>query len=272
MKQTFVVLCLFLASVAASAQTQDCVTLTHQALELSGFNKSLDPLAAELASPQFMQQMRGNESTEEFARIFTPIMQKDFNVESLRKDIEQRVAAHCDPRQMAQTVERLQTPLVAKMIALEAATDSPEGQEKLKKYIRIATMVPPTDERIEAIDAVDVSMGASDFVTDVVLAMFHGMLTGAGAPAEIVTQIQEHRSDLKAQMQNRVELSMTVTYHGVTRPELQQYAKEMGTQPLKGFNAQVNKLFVEIVEERSRALGQELKKAVAARKASSGKS
>ena len=266
MKQTFAVLCLLLASVYAAAQTPDCAALTHQALELSGFNKSLDPLAADLSSERFMQQMRGSESSEEFVKIFQPIMQKDFNVESLRKEIQQRVAAHCNPTLMAQTIERLQTPLVAKMVVLELATSSPEGQEKLKKYIRIAMTVPPTDDRIDAVDAVDASTGESDFVTDIIMAMMRGMLTGMDAPPELVERIQEHRRDFKAQMQNSVELSMTVTYHGVTRMELQQYAKEMGSQPMKGFYTEVDKAFVAIVEERARLMGQDLKKVIKARK------
>jgi EAL domain-containing protein (putative c-di-GMP-specific phosphodiesterase class I) len=109
-------------------------------------------------------------------------------------------------------------------------------------------------------------MGASDFATDTLIAVMTGLMTGVGAPQEIVTQLQEHRKDVKAQMQNSVEFSMSVTYHGVTRPELLQYAKEVGAQPLKGFYLQVDKSFVEIVQERALALGQDLKEAIAARK------
>jgi|SRR5579862_6303823 len=265
MKLIFAFLLLLSAYTFASAQTTDCAALTHQALELSGFNQSLDPLTKELSSPQFMQGIRGRASAEEFISIFQPIMVKEFNSDLLRKEIQQHVAMHCNVEQMKLTVQQLQTPLVAKMVALEAATNTTEGQEKLKKYIKIASTVPPTDERIEALDAIDNSMGASDFVTDTILAMMSGMMKGVGAPPEIVAQLHEHRKELKAQMQNSVELSMSITYHGVVRPELQQYAKELEAQPLKGFYAQVNKAFVEIVEERSQAMGQELKKAIAAR-------
>ena len=59
---------------------------------------------------------------------------------------------------------------------------------------------------------------------------------------------------------------MSVIYHGVTRPELLQYAREAGTQPLKGFYATVNKAFIELIEERSLAIGQELKKTIVAQK------
>jgi hypothetical protein len=266
MKRSFAVLFLFFAATFASAQAGDCASLTHQALELSGFNQSLDRITDVLSSPQFMQQIRGRESAEDFIAIFLPLMQKEFNADLLRKEMQQRLFAKCDPEQMALTVQRLQTPMMAKMLALEAATNTPEGQEKLKKYGRIASSLPLTDERLEALDAVDNSMGASDFATDTIMAVMTGMMTGVAMPQELVTQLQEHRSEMKAQMQNSVELSMSVTYHGVTRPELQQYAKEIGAQPLKGFYLQVDKSFVEIVQERALALGQDLKEAIAARK------
>jgi hypothetical protein len=163
---------------------------------------------------------------------------------------------------MAQAVERLQTPLVARMLALEAAGNTPEGQEKLQRYINIAKTVPPTDDRIEALDALDASSGTSDFVTDTAMAVTRGMMVGLGAPPEVISQFEAHRKDLKMQMQNNVELSMSVTYHGVTRPELLQYAREVGAQPLKGFYTLINKTFTELVEERARAMGQDLKKTI----------
>src|SRR5579864_4830983 len=262
MNRSFAFLLLLFAYTFATAQAADCTALTHQALELSGFNQTIDHLTATLVSDEFMQQMRGRQDSEEFLNAIKPALQKEFTSELLRKDLQNRVAAHCNPEQMRQTVERLQMPFVARMLALEAATNTPEGQAKLQRYINIARTVPPTDDRMEALDALDASAGVSDFVTDFELAMFRGMLVGAGVPQEVLAQIQMRRKDIKAARQNYVELGMSVTYHGVTRPELQQYARELDAQPLKGFYLITRKAFVEIVEERARAMGQDLKKAL----------
>lgn len=265
MKRSFIVLLLWAACAYAPAQTPDCAALTHQALDLSGFNQSIDRLASIFNSDRFMQQFRGRESSEDFIAIFRPILLKEFNPAILRREIQDRVSARCNAEQMARAVEQLQTPLQARMLALEAATNTPEGQEKLQRYINIAKTVPPTDERLEALDAIDSSVGASDFVTDTVMAMTRGMMAGLGAPPDLIAQFESRRRDLKAQMQNNVELSMSVTYHGVTRPELLQYARELGAQPLKGFYALVDKTFTEIIEERARAMGQDLKKTIPTR-------
>lgn len=266
MNRSVALLFVFLVCGLASAQTADCGALTHQALELSGFNESLDHMAEIMASEQFMQQVRGRDSLEEFAAIYTPIIKKEFNGTLLRQEMQGRMAAHCNLEQMTQTVDRLQSPFVARMLALEAEGNKPEGQAKIQKYIKIAQMNPPTDDRIEALDAIDANSGSSDMVTDFTLAFLTGMMTGVGAPPDVVEQLRSHRKDLKAQMQNNIELSMSVTYHGVSRVDLQQYAKELASPELKTFYAQVSRTFVEITQERAREIGQDLKKAMAARK------
>ncbi len=266
MKRRFMLLLLVLAYGSAFAQANDCDALTHQALELSGFNQSLDQMAAIMTSDQFIHQVRGRESLEQFAAIYVPIVKKEFNANLLRQEMQSRMVAHCNLEQMTQTVQRLQTPLVARMLAMEEATSTPEGQEKIKRYIKIAQLNPPTDDRMDALDAIDAGSGSSDLVTDFTLAYLSGMMTGMGAPPEVVDQLRARRKELKAQMQNNIELSLSVTYHGVTRADLQQYAKELAAPPLKGFYGQLSKNFVEITEERALAIGQDLKKAVPAPK------
>src|SRR6476660_10104410 len=106
MKRNYVLRLLALACGLASAQTADCDALTHQALELSGFNQSLDQMAAVMTSDQFMQQVRGRESLEEFAAIYVPIVKKEFSASLLRQEMQRRMAAHCNLEQMTQTVQR----------------------------------------------------------------------------------------------------------------------------------------------------------------------
>jgi hypothetical protein len=259
MKQSFALLIFLIASTFASAQTADCTALTHQALELSGVNQSLGEINELLSSDDFLRQIQGGAPSDQFLTMFKPIMEKDFNADLLRTEVQKRMVAHCDPEQMRQAVARMQTPFVVKMLAFEAATNTPEGREKLKRYIRMAQAVPPTDDRMDDLDALDRSTGSSEFAADSVIAIVRGMMAGMGAPADIVNQIQAHRKDLIQQMQNTVEISLSVTYHGVTRPELRQYAKEMSQQPLKGFFAQTRKAMLEVVEEQSKVMGQDLK-------------
>src|SRR5262245_60128977 len=121
MKRSLVLLCLFLATACASAQTAtqpagDCAALTHQALELSGFNLSIDYLTASLVSDQFMQQMGSRINSSEFVDTMKPVLLKEFSGELLRREMQNRMAAHCNPEQMSQTVQKLQTPFIGRML------------------------------------------------------------------------------------------------------------------------------------------------------------
>src|ERR1051326_363288 len=196
MKRSLLALLLLTACAYAPAQTLDCASLTRQALELSGFDQYVERLSGTFASDNFMQQFRGRQSAEDFIAMFRPILLKEFNPALLRREMHERVTARCNAEQMALTVERLQTPFQARMLALEAATSAPEGQERLQKYINIAKTAPPTEDRIEALDAIDASLGISDFVTDTVMAMTRGMMAGLGAPAEVMTQFEARRQEL----------------------------------------------------------------------------
>lgn len=259
MKLKTILAFLLFACGTALAQTNDCASLTHQALDLSGFNQTIDYMANALASDQFVQQLHGRQDSEQFFNALQPVLKKEFSSEILRRELQNRIAARCDAEQMRQTIEKLQSPFIARMLTLEAATNSAEGQAKLQRYINIAQTVPPTDDRMDALEKLDESAGISDFVTDFQMAMFRGILTGAGAPKEVLDQIPLRRREMKEQRQNYVELGMSVTYHGVTRPELLQYAGELSAPPLKGFYSLVRKTFVEIVGERSQAMGRDLK-------------
>src|SRR5258708_4425340 len=94
MKHLAVVLLLLITCGLASAQTPECVSLTHQALELSGFTQAVDKMTQMMSSEQFLQQMgAGREGSEEFMEIFKPLLGKNFNAEILRKELESSVAA-----------------------------------------------------------------------------------------------------------------------------------------------------------------------------------
>lgn len=272
MKQIFAILCLLLASIVASAQAQDCTALTHQALELSGFSRALAQSSDLLSSDEFMQQLAGGRDVRDFLTIFKPIVMKDYNGQLMSEELQAKVAAHCDPALMQQVLERMQTPIMVRMLALEAASSTPEGRQRLKHYLKIAQTVPATDDRMDAIDALDKSLGSSDFATDSVIATTRGMMTGIGATPEMAAQLESHRREMKDQMMNVTELSMSVVYHGVTRADMAQYGKEMSEQPLKGFYDRVEKAFLEIAEEHAKAVGKDLKTALEARKASNEKS
>ncbi len=265
MKASIAAVFLVFLSGVVFAQTRDCASLTHQALEISGFNQSLDQASELVNSEGVMAQFAGNGGdASRFATVFRPIARKHLDSQLMRKDVESRLAAHCNPDQMAKVIERLQSPLVARMLVLEAAANSPEERGKAQRYARAISIAPPPDNRVDVIETIDSSAGVTDVAVDTVIAITRGMMEGADVNPELAGGMEQQRRELKAQMHNAIQISLLSTYRSATVPDLSQYAKELSSEPLKSFYSQVNKAFVEMLEARSQAIGRDLKAAVTA--------
>jgi hypothetical protein len=255
---------LVMLAPSAVAQQGDCVALTHQALELSGLNQSILDMTQMMNSEQFMQQVsRGQSGNADFAK-FKPIMVKDFDGTIMRRELESRLLAQCDPATMASAIDAMKSPLVSRMLALEAEAGTPAGQEKVKRYARAIQVVPPPDDRLDAVAILDDSAGSSDLAADAVIVVTRGMLQGAGDQSDASEELSRHRKDIKMSMRNALQVSMLCTYKTVARAEILQYAKELQSGPLKAFYDQAKQAFLEVMENRARAAGADLKTIITA--------
>ncbi len=263
--KTFVALAFVLVLAAPGmAQQRDCVELTHQALELSGLNHSLDGMTQMMNSEQFMQQVsRGQSGSADFAK-FKPIIMKDFDGSIMRKALEARLLSQCDQAKMAAAIEAMKSPLVARMLALEAEAGTPEGQATVKRYARAIQVVPPPDDQLDAIAILDDSAGSSELAADAVIVVVRGMLTGAGDQSNAAEDMARHRNDLKMSVRNALQVSMLCTYKSVGRAEILEYARELRSGPLKAFYDQAKQAFLEVMEERAIAVGADLRTVITA--------
>ena len=266
MKHLLRLVLIALASILSYAQTPDCNSLTQQALEISGVNQDLDAMARMLASDEYLDQIAaGKDDGPEVAALVKPIMRKNFDGPSLKKELLRRVVARCKPNQMEQAIHEMQSPLVNRMLQLEADRYTPEGQEKIKKYMRIIQIAPPPDSQLDSANAFDQKVGVTDVTVDHVLAVTRGFLAGAGAPNEVLAELQEHRKQIKAQMQATVLASILMTYSGVSKPDLANYANELSSGPLKWYYDAVHQSLAEVLEQRARSAGQDVKAAALAK-------
>jgi hypothetical protein len=252
-------------AIPAVAQNGDCSALTHQALELSGLNQSISDMTQMMNSEQFMQQVsRGQSGSSDFATKFKPIIMKDFDGSVMRRELEARLFSQCDPATMAGAISAMKSPLVSRMLAIEADAGKPENLEKNNRCVRAAQVVPPPDERMDAIAALDDSSGTSDLAADALIVMTRGMFEGAGIHFNAADYLARHRQDLKMSKSNALQVSMLCTYKSVPRAEILQYAKELSSAPLKTFYDQAKQAFLEVMEERAHAAGADLKTVITA--------
>jgi hypothetical protein len=265
MRRLFVAILLALSCVYGQAQSQDCASMMRQALEITDFNQPIDALAEQFNSEAFMQQAAGGNQDPEFTKVFLPIVQKHFNAQEMKKELEGRMTDHCNSQQMALTLQQLQSPIMTQMLRLDAEAKTPEGKQRLQRYIRAMKVAPPSDTRVSQLQAFDERTGITTFAMDSMVAAMRGMMTGAGAPTEVISQIDSRRAELKVQFQNNLLPAMASAYRNVSAADLEAYAKELNTQPLKGFYDQGHKAFVVMAETRCTAIGKDLKAAMLAK-------
>lgn len=261
--KTFVALALgLILSAPAVAQQGDCVALTHQALELSGLNQSIDGMTQMMNSEQFMQQVSRGQSGD-FAKL-KPIIMKDFDGSIMHKALESRLLSQCDQAKMAGAVAAMKSPLVSRMLALEAEAGTPEGRARARHYARAIQIVPPPDDRLDAIAVLDDSAGSSDLAADAVIVVVGGMLSGAGDQSDAAENVARHRNDLKMSMRNALQVSMLCTYKNMSSAEILEYARQLRSGPLKAFYDQAKQAFLEVMEDRAKAAGADLRTVITA--------
>src|SRR5215472_15495760 len=161
-----------LASMLAAAQPRDCAAMMQQALDLTGVNQDIDVMAQMVVSDDYLREITaGKDDGGDFAAIFKPVMRKNFDGTSLKKELLHRVVARCQPERMEQALQELQSPFVAHMLQLETSRYTPEGQEKIKKYMRIIEIAPPPDSQLSTAEAFDEKVGVSEFTVEYLLAI-----------------------------------------------------------------------------------------------------
>jgi len=255
------------ASVLGWAQAPDCVSLTQQALQISGVDQQIDVTAQMLSSDDYLREIAADKPDGgDFIAVFKPIVQKDFNGAVLKKDLMRKVVARCKPQQMQEAIAELQSPFVAHMLQLEAARYTPEGQEKLKKYMRIVSIAPPPDSQVSSADAFDDKVGLTDLTVDYMLTITRGVLAGGGAPEEVISQLESRRKQMKAQLQPTAQASILVTYTGVSKSDLAKYGDELTSGPLKWYYDKVHESMLEVLAEHAQAIGKDLKSTMMAQK------
>jgi hypothetical protein len=255
------------AAGTAAAQSPECVALTRQALEASGFNQEIDSSVRILDSDEFMAQIAGGQDMPvEVIEAFKKAVKNQMNAEQIKNEVLQKLATGCRPELMQQAVERMQTPFVAHMLELEAQASTPAGQAKVKRYADALKVAPPTDDRIDAMHALDESLGMTNFQLESSLQIIGAILAGFGVPPPSEDDVRKQRSTMREQAQAGVETSLLLVYRGVPRADLDRYAKELRSEPLHGFFNGMRKVFLEVMTVHSRAMAEDLKTFLPARR------
>ncbi len=236
----------------------------RQALAAGGLDLSLDQLGLLANSEGFFKQVTdGRTLPSEAAALVKQAIRNAFAVPAMKSDLERRLASVCKPEQWSQVVQDLKSPLLARMMRLEAEAVSPETQAQVAEYTASLRQTPPDADRMQEIQKLDESAGATDFSAGELVALTLGLNSGGGGAAPNEAAMRDYREEMKRQIHESILVSMLFVYRNVGKEDLERYAMMLRTAPLRGFYEQARQAFLGMVEDHSRQMVEEVKKKVA---------
>jgi hypothetical protein len=261
MRRFLTLVLLLLSCGLLAAQTEDCSSLAQQALELSGFNRDIDQLAEQVKAPNFSEELSTgwNLSPEAVATI-TRAMQKGFEPQSMKNELQALLAFQCRPDQMGQVIQKLQLPWISRMVSMEAAVKTPQGQQEFRQWALVNSSNIPSLPRMAVLQKMDKGVGASDFAAALLLTASSGVASGLGLRGASNIKLNKYSEWEKAEIGGNTLTVLLFTYRSASDEELRDYTKALIAEPLKGFYAQARQSFLNMIEDRGKIIGEELGK------------
>lgn len=255
-----------LTAIGCTAQNT-CQQLAPKAIELYGCIDSLKNFPE-----QVNQQISGQLSVDQRMtpvekEQFAETVRKSIRVDRLIKNVESDVIASCNASEMKKVIEQLNTPLVHKMLAYEAISNSPAGIETLNASLELPEVKSPSGKRAELIRALVKTTGAADAMVETVVETTSSMVEGMGAPPTPPEKLAEARRRIEPGVTQQINEMMLAVYHDASNEELEKYIALQGTAPFQHFNRSLSKAMVNGSATEMRFAGQALRNMMEEKKA-----
>jgi len=213
------------------AQTPD--ENIKKVLELSGLNKQIELLPAQIKSG-FDQEQQGAQrklTPEEYDRLLK-IMMDAYNASDLKQSMVDYFKEHYDHDQISAELKILNSPLSKKMTELEIQASTPEATQEIQKYVEQLKSKPPPPERGALARKLDQLSGSTDTSVEVLVAMFLANIRvyNAISPPEqridddqLKQMADRMRKELRKPIEDFTTASILYMYRTVPDTELKEY-------------------------------------------------
>jgi hypothetical protein len=250
-----------LAGIAGWAQTNDCTTLSAQALELSGFNIEIDQQANYANDPVFVQSViQSWQLPANSTAVVREALRQGVEPGVVRFELTKLVASGCKPEQMALVVKTLRLPLLLHITDVENAAKTPQGLKELNAYLLQHAHEWPSLPRMSALQKLDTNLGLTDFSVKNFLAVQSGMLDGLGIRGAKNMKLAYVSDWAKGQITGGHLQIMGAIYRSVNDADLKEYIQIQTSEPMKSFCLLVMRSLLIVDEQRGQTIGEEIKK------------
>jgi len=179
-----------------------------------------------------------------------------------------------EPIQFGRFITLLREPIAEKMTKLEAQVPQPEA---LKQYLDKLKANPPSQDRRDLVQRIDVATGSSEWAADMSVVVVRSMVEGAlatrgEATKEALRNVERDMTQLRRQMQAQVQSLLFYVYRDASDAELKQYAGLLESETGRWGTTMLANALKSVIDASGRELGTEIAKiAVARREAMAGR-
>jgi hypothetical protein len=254
------VLAVILLAATTCAAQSSCSETLHQALVAYGCIDSLKTFPTQMRAQAESQMSQDSSLNDQDRLTIVDAMVNSVNVDRLIKSVEADMAPSCDSAQTKTLLVQINTPLVQKMRAMEAFTNSPGAAQRVQETLKLPDVQSPSEKRSALIRELITVTGAADIAVDAAVQTSQAMLKGMGAPAGDADHVASLSSQIQRSAQQQITQMMLVVYHDATDEELQKYVAILGTKAFRDFNQSFARAMVKSFAEESRQAGMALRK------------
>ncbi len=259
------------AAQAPIPQTADAaVTEVIARSGLDGFAKSYR--AGVLQSIDASAQAGGKLDPAD-AQAFRDAAERTLADDKINNLLAEQLKRSYDPTQFGRFIEMLRQPINEKMTKLEAQAPQPEA---VKQYLDGLKAKPPTQERSDLIQRVDLASGVSEWAADMsvvsVRSIAEGALAASGKSSkEALAKVERDMAQLRRQLQAQVHGMLFYTYRDASDAELKQYAQLLESDTGRWGTTMIANALRNVIQSTSRDLGSEIASAAVARREAKAK-
>jgi hypothetical protein len=223
-------------------------------LELSGLKRQVQRMPAEIQMR--LQQQRAQSPRPETHDRVAQAFARAFTEDALAARMRAVMVARFDPVQAEAFVTWLRGPVSRRLNEVEAAAESPAGQQELARYAQTLQKVPPPPDRAALARRVVEATSVVDVTLDVLFAMARVSARAVDAaqppekrlkPGQLDAQIRAAREKAYEPLRVSAVISVLYTYRALPAEDLDAYATFYATPPARWFIASIRHALVETI-------------------------
>jgi hypothetical protein len=215
------------------------------------------------------------------ASNFTPADQQAFREavnrvlagDKLNNLLAEQLKRSFEPIQFGRFISLLRQPISEKMTKLESRVPAPAD---LKQFVDKLKANPPSQDRRDLIQRIDVATGSSEWAADMSVAVTRSMVEAALAASgqaskDAMRDAARDMTQLRRQTQTQIHTMLFYVYREASDAELKQYAELLESETGRWGTTMLANALKSVIESSGRELGTEFANiAVARRDATSG--